>query len=97
MLCCQRTFALRAPTAFSARIESIRAENAVTVNNKDGVNVFLRDRRLRPDGSFIRTQSAIRAVGKPSAQHRNPATTGGRDLYRSVQRHAVCFPPRRPR
>ncbi len=40
--CHQRTCALRAPTAFSARINGIRAENAVTVNSRDLVGFYPR-------------------------------------------------------
>jgi hypothetical protein len=45
---------------------------------------FIQDRRLRTDVFFIRAQSTIRADGFSSAQHRNSATTGGRDLSRHV-------------
>jgi len=36
----QWSCALRAPTAFSARIKDIRAENAVLINNKNGSGVL---------------------------------------------------------
>jgi hypothetical protein len=51
--------ALRAPTAFSARIKDIRTENAVTIDNKNGAGFLLSDHRLRTDGSFIRAQSVM--------------------------------------
>jgi hypothetical protein len=35
---------------------------------------------LRTDVLFVRAQSTIRADGFSSAQHRNSATTNGRDL-----------------
>jgi hypothetical protein len=40
----------------------------------------IQDRRLRADVLFIRAQSVIRPDGFSSAQHRNSATAGGRDL-----------------
>jgi hypothetical protein len=74
--CREWNCALRAPTARSARIRDIRTENAVTVNNKGGAGVLLPDHRLRPDGSFIRAQSVIRADGFSSAQHRRSVHRG---------------------
>jgi hypothetical protein len=39
--CDEQTCALRAPTVFSVRIKTIRTENTVIVNDKDGVGLFL--------------------------------------------------------
>jgi len=78
-----RTCALRAPTVFSARIKGIRAENAVSVNNKESVG-FLCKIADSARMVFIRAESAIRADGFLSAQRRNPATTAGGDLSRRV-------------
>jgi hypothetical protein len=39
--CDERTCTLRAPTAFSVRIKSIRTENAVLVKSKDGYGLLL--------------------------------------------------------
>jgi hypothetical protein len=38
----QWSCALRAPTAFSARINGIRAVNTVLVNSKDGIGFYAR-------------------------------------------------------
>jgi hypothetical protein len=54
--------ALRAPTAFLVRINTIRTKNAVMFKGKDGLGLY-RDRRLRADGFS-------------SARNRRPARTG---------------------
>jgi len=67
--------AARANRVF-ARIKGIRAENAVSVNNKGSVGVLYEivdSARM----VFIRAESTICADGFSSAQHRNPATTEG--------------------
>jgi hypothetical protein len=74
--------AARANRVFCADEKCIRTENTVLVNTKRSAGV-IQDRRLRTDGLFIRAQSAIRADGFRSAQHRNSATMG-RDLSRHV-------------
>jgi hypothetical protein len=62
--CREETCALRAPTTFLALKRSIRAKSAVLIENQIAVRVVLsKDRRLRADVFFIRTQSAIRADG----------------------------------
>jgi hypothetical protein len=61
--------AARANRVF-ARIKGIRAENAVSVNNKDSVGFLYKI----PDAArmvFIRAASGIRADGFSSAQLRN--------------------------
>ena len=74
--CRNQTCALRAPTAFSARINGIRAENAVMVNHKDSVG-FLYEIAESARMVFIRADSAIRADGFSSAQYRRSARTAG--------------------
>jgi len=66
--------AARANRVF-ARIKRIRAENAVSVNNSVGFLFKIADSARMV---FIRAESAIRADGFSSAQHRSPAITGAR-------------------
>jgi hypothetical protein len=61
--------ATRANRVFRADEKRIRTENTVMDKNRQDLGIALiQDRRLRADVLFIRTQSAIRADGTPSAQ-----------------------------
>jgi hypothetical protein len=94
----ERTCALRAPTAFLARIKDIRARNAVSVNNRESMGfVFKIADPARM--VFIRAESAIRADGvrprkalhgRPVAAHTISRATidlarRARDLSRDVR------------
>ncbi|MFH1044200.1 MAG: hypothetical protein V1796_03935 [Pseudomonadota bacterium] len=59
--------ALRANPVFGADEKRIRTKNRVMDKSKGSLGL-IQDRRLRADVLFIRTQSAIRADGSPSAQ-----------------------------
>jgi hypothetical protein len=60
--------ALRAPTAFSGRMISIRPENAVMDESKPAYGCFNSRSLIAHGRLFVRAQSAIRADGPPSAQ-----------------------------
>ncbi|MEK7362029.1 MAG: hypothetical protein AAB133_08130 [Pseudomonadota bacterium] len=68
--CDDKTCALRAPTVFLVRIQTIRTKNTVMDKTKPTWG-FIQDRRLRTDGFIIRAQSTIRADGFSSAQNHN--------------------------
>jgi len=74
--CYERPCALRAPTVFSVRIKSASAQKTRFWIKTRTARGFIQDCRLRADVLFIRAQSAIRADGFSSAQHRNSATRG---------------------
>jgi hypothetical protein len=76
--CDENLRAARANRVFRTDEKRIRAENTVMnkSNNAPGLG-FIQDRRLRADVLFIRAQSAIRADGFSSAQHRNSAIAEG--------------------
>jgi hypothetical protein len=60
--------ALRAPTLFLARMKSVSAPKTGLWIKAKAILGFIQDRRLRADRFIVRTQSAIRADGPPSAQ-----------------------------
>jgi hypothetical protein len=68
--------AARANRVFCTDKKRIRTKTRLWLKAKTAW-VFIQDRRLSTDVLFIRAQSAIRADGFSSAQHRNFAKTGG--------------------
>jgi hypothetical protein len=65
----KKTCALRAPTAFSARMKNASAQKTrLWIKPRMTRVAFIQDRRLRADVLFIRAQPTIRADGFSSAQ-----------------------------
>jgi len=85
-----KTCALRAPTVFSARMKSASARKTRLLIKARQRGV-IRDRRLRADTLFIRTQSVIRADGARSAQV--PTVSSPRNIATLQQNRARIKSP----
>ena len=71
-----KTCALRAPTSFSARINGIRAENEVLVNNKDSVGRSCEIATLQQRQARFKSQ----CIGLPIFRSCNYRTTRNREM-----------------